>query len=134
MDEFFNAIEQGDAAAVRAYLAADPTLVNAVDTRVKAPVNLGQKGFILLADAIPEELQKPRLPNRSTDTALHVAARHGHMEIAHVLVEHGARADAVNRSRRTALHEARIRGKLELAEFLIASGADVKAQSANGTL
>ncbi len=133
MDEFLNAIEQGNAAEVRAYLAADPMLANGVDTRIKAPINLAQKGFILLADAIPEDMQKPRPPKPSTDTALHVAARHGRTEIARLLVEHGARVDAVNVNRRTALHEACIRGNLELAEFLIASGTDVNAQSANGS-
>jgi len=61
-------------------------------------------------------------------TALHVASTYGHLEIAHVLVEHGVDTTACTNWRRTPLHVASEYGHVEVVRFLLEHGADVTAR------
>ncbi len=47
------------------------------------------------------------------------------VEIAKLLVSHGAKINAVNNIGRTALHDAALHGQLEMVTFLIEEGADL---------
>ena len=56
----------------------------------------------------------------SLNTALHMAAANGHVEIAKLLLEApGINADVVNETSNTALHYAALNGKKEIVELLI---------------
>jgi ankyrin repeat protein len=61
------------------------------------------------------------------DTALHVAAERGRLELAKLLLAHKAPVDAIDGQDCTPLHCAALNGHVEMAELLIASGADVNA-------
>jgi len=65
-------------------------------------------------------------------TALGHAAKHGHNEIAELLIENGADVSAKSESGGTPLHLAALMGHKEIAELLIAKGADVNAKSEDG--
>ena len=64
-------------------------------------------------------------------TALHLAARSGHSEVASTLLEGGAEIDARNPFGLTPLHLAAIWGHLDTAELLVANCADVGAENAD---
>jgi ankyrin repeat protein len=61
------------------------------------------------------------------DTALHVAARGGHLDVVELLVEYGAQVSALNRLRRTPLHLAAVAGHVAVVRSLLAAGAPVDA-------
>ena len=65
-------------------------------------------------------------------TALHWAARHGHAEMARLLITAGANVNAGTRiGRYTALHLASRAGSAPVVEALLAAGADVHAATTN---
>ena len=57
-------------------------------------------------------------------TALHVAAEKGHVEVVRLLLEAGAKQDAVDSNGATALHRAAKRGHSEVVRLLLEAGAD----------
>ncbi|MCJ1385533.1 hypothetical protein MMC17_008656 [Xylographa soralifera] len=74
--------------------------------------------------------------NGSGTTALHVAAKNGHIEIATLLLDHGAdveaKGDETGRSGETPLHCAASEGHAEVVKFLCDHGANRAAESATG--
>jgi len=65
-------------------------------------------------------------------TALHAAARGGHLELARQLIERGARLDARDANGWTPLHWAAWKGRARAAEMLLAHGAAPSARTRNG--
>lgn len=53
------------------------------------------------------------------NTSLHVAAAAGHLNIVKLLLQRGARIDALNAERATALHRACAFNRQHVVEFLI---------------
>jgi uncharacterized protein len=68
-------------------------------------------------------------PNRYGDTALHLAASQGHIQMVKLLVDSGAE---INSSGWTPLQYAIYSGHLEIASYLIDKGADLEARAPNG--
>ena len=66
------------------------------------------------------------------ETPLHVALRRRHMDIAQLLLKHGADPDARFYGKYTLLHQASNEGDVELAQFLLKHGADKDAQNERG--
>jgi ankyrin repeat protein len=55
------------------------------------------------------------------------------VDLAGLLIEHGADVTAQSKDGTTSLHWASFTGDVDLARFLIEHGADVEAESENGT-
>ena len=64
--------------------------------------------------------------------ALHFAAVAGRIEVARVLLEHGARLDARGPHDETPLHYAALYGQRRMISFLVANGADPDVADNNG--
>ena len=61
-------------------------------------------------------------------TALHIAAKYGYLELAKLLIDHGAWVDDVYTSNRTPLHVAALAGDARMTKLLLQSGASVNAR------
>jgi len=62
------------------------------------------------------------------ETPLHVASRGGYVDIARILLKHGADIEVRNRSDWSPLEQATTEGHVELTQVLLEHGADVNAQ------
>ena len=67
------------------------------------------------------------------ETPLHLTSQVGHVDLARLLIEHGANVAAQSEDGTTPLHVASGEGHVDLARFLIEHGADVAAQSKDAT-
>jgi ankyrin repeat protein len=71
-----------------------------------------------------------RGPTGFTDsvTSFHLAPKNGHVEVARILIEHGAHATAHNKDGELPLYQALIVGQVEIVRMLIERGAVVTAK------
>jgi len=157
---FQDSVKKGDLEAVRAALAADLSLLNAVN-------EAGQGAFLLAKyyrqDAVAEYLRKQGaklnffdecvagetasvmkqieatpalLQAHSGDgwTPLHLAAFFGSKELAEALLNKGAEIDApsTNNMKNTPLHAAVAGRRATLVEFLLEHGANANARQTGG--
>ena len=67
------------------------------------------------------------------ETSLHLTSREGHVQVARLLIEHGADPAAKSKDGTTPLHRASEEGQMDVALLLIEHGADAAAQGKNGT-
>jgi hypothetical protein len=68
----------------------------------------------------------------SGDTPLHYAARNGHIEISHLLLQNGAEVNVRSMWGRTPLHYAASQGHIDILHLLVENGADLEAQDDGG--
>ena len=82
---------------------------------------------------INERSQEVRSQDSPGDvTPLHLASLYGHVEVARMLVEHGADVAAQTEHGVTPLHAASAMGQVEVARMLVERGADVATQNKYG--
>ena len=74
----------------------------------------------------------PPSPVDPNETALHRAARDGHLDEVKQLLTQGAEVTAVNRWDQTPLHQAAGHGHLEVVKYLVTQGARLDAQDTTG--
>ena len=67
------------------------------------------------------------------ETPLHLTSRVGHVDMARLLIEHGADAAAQSKDGTTPLHQASLYGHVDVARLLIEHGANAAAQDQYGT-
>jgi len=160
VQEVFDVIRQGDAARLRALLAADPSLVNARNERGHSPVLIAQyhhkrELVAVLLDAGPEldifdaasvgrgarvaELldRDPSLLNGYSGDGffpLGLAAFFGHPDTVRLLLARGADVTAVARNpmRVQALHAAVAGKSVEAVRLLLEAGAPVNTKQQEG--
>jgi len=134
VNQFFDAVENGDTHLVSTFLEADPSLVNATDTRMTKPL-----GYRIKMRVKKEGSPKPQLRSReraSMNSALHIAASNRHFEIARMLLQRGVNVNAVGDSGtplQTAVDWLNGPVSLELVALLIRNGADPNAGKPGGT-
>lgn len=131
LDDLIKAAELDDGRAVQALLnqGLNP---NAKDSRGRTALTVAAREKSM--NALRALLTSPKLdvdrPNASDETALMLAAIHGNLSMAQLLVQRGA---AVNRSGWTPLHYACSGPDNGVAAWLLSQGAQVNARSENGT-
>jgi ankyrin repeat protein len=158
--EFHEHVKSGNLDAVRADLAADPSLLNATN-------EAGQSAYLLskyyrqakvadyllglkpkldvftlcvaghAVDALAAIEKQPELLHaHSTDgwTPLHLAAFFGWAELANVLIDRGAELDSrsTNSMKNTPLHAAAAGGSTPLVDLLLKRGANPNATQEGG--
>jgi len=69
---------------------------------------------------------------KGLETPLHIATRHGYLDMARLLVKHGAELEARDLRGDTPLHLASRFNQVALLEFLLRSGANVNAYDQGG--
>ena len=104
--EFVQAAADGDLIRVRLFVEWG------IDKEDKALVNVGG--------------------NSRERTALHAAARNGHLEIVQYLVGQGASVSSTDAAGATPLHAAVESGNLEIVRLLVSKGANVNAKDSSG--
>jgi len=104
--EFVQAAADGDLIRVRLFVEWG------IDKEDKALVNVGG--------------------NSRERTALHAAARNGHLEIVQYLVGQGASVSSTDAAGATPLHAAVESGNLEIVRLLVSKGASVNAKDSSG--
>jgi ankyrin repeat protein len=65
-------------------------------------------------------------------TLLHIAAKHGHLDVSRYLLDEQVDSNAINYLDRTALHDASKNGHAEICELLLQTGASVDMQDDDG--
>ncbi|HEX6941129.1 MAG TPA: ankyrin repeat domain-containing protein [Longimicrobiales bacterium] len=156
----FDAVQSGDAEALRELIASDPTLAAArndyglsillharhhgrmdlvgILLEADPPLDIFEAAALGRADRARELLDEdPSLVDAwSVDgfTPLHLAAYFGQPETVRVLLEHGACPTTASRNPMalTPLHSAAASGNREICEMLLAHGADVNARQHGG--
>jgi ankyrin repeat protein len=114
---------------VRALLAAKAE-VNAADARGETPLmsaaQLGDARLITMLLSAGADANAVTVGANSGITALHIAARNGHAEVAQLLIQGEASVDAATQAGKTPLMVAAWQGHAEVVEVLIEKGANVK--------
>jgi ankyrin repeat protein len=97
-------------------------------------VRLGRTEIVklLLAEGCDPDVRNDDQSGYRDETALLGAAFWGRLEIARLLIDHGAKVTARAERGITPLHEAARMGHAELARLLLARGADVNAADDEG--
>jgi ankyrin repeat protein len=125
--DLFQAIYQGDAAAVRKLLADDPKLANTPNEHGHLPLQAALRGRNLeLAKILLDAGADIHARERDTGTPLHFAAANGPKQAVELLLARGARVDSHTvHDDFTPLHWAASHGQREIVALLLAKGADV---------
>lgn len=141
----FEAVERGDAEALRIAIAAADGFVDVEDEGYRTPLmHAASRGDAeavrLLLAAGADARATVGSQSRSNwswamteQTALHEAAGAGHVEILELLLAAGADVDAVDIDGGTPLHSAIWGAKPDAVRALLAAGADRTAGSESGT-
>lgn len=121
--------------ALRAGLAREPALTNAVSPDGFSP--LGLAAFFGQSEVVRLLLEAGANPSAPSQNAMRVAPLHSavaaqHIDIAADLLRHGAEANATQADDFTPLHEAAQNGQVEMIALLLQHGADTRAQLSDG--
>jgi len=131
----YEAAATGQTKRLQQLIAADPSLVNSHSFDGFTPLGLavffGQPEAVkALIEAGADVNLASREAMKVTPLASASAARQ--LEIARLLIQHGANVNARAANDFTPLHESAASGKIDFARLLIEHGADVNAKTTDG--
>jgi len=132
--EIIRAAQAGNAAKIEALLTADPSLVEEMDSGMRATALhwaaiYGRKFAVAVLLRFGADVSAPE---RRGGTPMHWAAHFDDPEVIEWFLEKGAGIDRKNRLGRTPLHVAARRGCTEVIKKLVEKGADIDAVTRNG--
>ncbi len=133
--DIFEASAVGDLERVNALVSARPEIANAFAPDGFQPLGLASFfGHYAVAHFLVECGAEVNSASRNPQKVmpLHSAAASRSLDIARLLLEHGADPDARQLDDFTPLHEAAANGQLELVSLLLAHGADVNLSQKPG--
>ncbi|KAE9546654.1 hypothetical protein FO519_010134, partial [Halicephalobus sp. NKZ332] len=129
----------GDLTAAKVLIEKDPRLINTTDINHWYPIHQAASNgkcdiISLLIDNGADVDAKGRYSNNDlsvppSTTALHWAARKGHIECARTLLMKGANINHQDYTGYTALHSALNYGENEVAKFLVENGANTSLET-----
>ena len=133
--DIFETAATGRLEQVQAWLDKQPELVNAYNHDGFQP--LGLAAFFGHQAIVTELLARGALVNSPSENPQHVtplisATARQNLEIARLLITHGADVNARQINDFTAMHNAAQNGQIEMAELLLAHGAEINARSRDG--
>lgn len=133
--DIFSASALGNVSRINHLLSFDAEQVNAVSVDGFQP--LGLAAFFGRTDAARVLVEKGAQVNLASHNPmrvmpLHSAVAGGHLEIARMLLEHGANPNARQSDEFTPLHGAAQNGQAEMVQLLLDSGVDRSAANAQG--
>ena len=129
-DELIGAIKSNDLLDAEALFAKGMD-VNSTDAGGNSLLMISVKaGYAEMAKLLLSRHALPDTRNQFGETALMLAAGNGDLQLASLLVQHGAK---VNISGWNPLIYAAWRGKAKLVKYLLDQGADIDAVAPNGT-
>lgn len=131
----YEAAGTGQTQRLRELIAADPSLINSHSLDGFTP--LGLAVFFGHPETVKTLLDASADVNVASNESMKVsplasASAAGQLEIARVLIAHGANVNARAVGDFTPLHESAASGRLEFARLLLENGADVNAQTTEG--
>ena len=131
----FEAAGTGQTQRLNGLVAADPSLVNSHANDGFTP--LGLAVFFGHLDTVKALLDAGADPNLASREAMKVtplasASAARELDIARILIEHGANVNARAANDLTPLHESAATGKVEFVKLLLEHGADVNAKTTDG--
>lgn len=129
---FALAIERGDVAQVRAWLAAGLPADFMADRIGSGLMIAAWEGDLAMLETFVSHGASIDAVNRHDETALQLAAWRGHKEAVLWLLDHGATLNPPG-ARWTALHYASFANRQDVAGLLLARGAQVNAPAPNGS-
>ncbi len=133
--DIFEASATGRTARVQDLLQADPALANAYSSDGYQPMGLAS--FFGYTETVELLLQSGAEVNSASHNGqrvmpLHSAAAGQHLEIARILLAHGADPNAAQADDFTPLHAAADNGQVEMVKLLLSFGADPGAKMRGG--
>lgn len=131
----YEAAGTGQTQRLRELIAADPSLINSHSFDGFTP--LGLAVFFGHPETVKALLDAGADVNVASKESMKVsplasASAAGQLEIARVLIEHGANVNARASGDFTPLHESAASGRIEFAKLLLENGADVNARTTEG--
>jgi ankyrin repeat protein len=135
--DIFEAAMTGSIGRLQEILVAQPELAEAVAPDGFQPLGLasffGHRSTVELLLGRGVEVNSPSR-NEQHVMPLHSAAAGQHLEIARLLLKHGADPNTRQSGGFTALHAAAQNGQVEMVELLIEHAADIEAKSEDGRI
>jgi uncharacterized protein len=133
--DIYEAAAVGDKKALNRALNREPYLLNSYSPDGFTPLGLASyfnqremAELLLLKGAKVNQASR----NEIKMAPLHGAVSSGLVDIARILLEHGAKVNARQGAGYTPLHQAAYNGQLEMVELLVHHGAELEAHLPNG--
>ncbi|CAH8623371.1 unnamed protein product [Dicrocoelium dendriticum] len=134
MDTIIAHVRDGNVHEVRMWLDDIENDVNQGDEHRFSLLHwAAREGQLAIVDLLVLRGARVNATNMGDDTALHLAASHGHIDVVHYLLNcHHFNVDATNEHGNTALHYACFWNHLEISEYLIKHGACLMQENKYG--